>query len=148
MIAWFYKYGFVLLLLNTILYSIPETNTTIAPRIFYFLMGTGLILLIINPSQIKDVIFHRSFLFLLLINLVNLVYFLFFESEFNQDSLNFLLARFVQFSLISLAIYHNYDYYKNRFPNLLVKIIAFVVIIGLFVNHTYICLQTLPLKIL
>ena len=92
MIAWFYKYGFVLLLLNTILYSIPETNITIAPTIFYFLMGTGLILLIINPSQIKDVIFHRSFLFLLLINLVNLVYFLFFENEFNQVSFNFLLA--------------------------------------------------------
>ena len=134
MIRWFYKYGFVLLLLNTILYSINETKDTVAPIVFYFLMGIGLLLLIINPAQIKDVIFHRSFLFLLLINLVNLVYFLFFESEFNQDSLNFLLARFVQFSLISLAIYHNYDYYKNRFPNLLVKIIAFVVIIGLFVN--------------
>ena len=132
MIAWFYKYGFVLLLLNTILYSIPQTNN-IAPTIFYFLMGTGLILLIINPSQIKDVIFHRSFLFLLLINLVNLVYFLFFESEFNQDSFNFLLARFMQFSLISLSIYHNYDYYKKKFPSIIIMIIAVVVIIGLFI---------------
>ena len=138
MIGWFYKYGFVLLLLNTILYSIPETNITIAPTIFYFLMGTGLILLIINPSQIKDVIFHRSFLFLLLINLLNLVYFLFFElffeSEFNQGSFNFLLARFMQFSLISLSIYHHYDYYKKKFPSIIIKIIAFVVIIGLFIN--------------
>ncbi len=134
MIAWFYKYGFVLLLLNTILYSIPETNTTIAPRIFYFLMGTGLILLIINPSQIKDVVFHRSFLFLLLINLVNLVYFLFFESEFNQKSLDFLMARFVQFSLISLSIYHNFDYYKKKFSSLIIQVISIVVVLGLFVD--------------
>ena len=134
MIAWFYKYGFVLLLLNTILYSIPETNITIAPTIFYFLMGTGFILLIINPSQIKDVIFHRSFLFLLLINAINLIYYLFFESEFNQDSLEFLLARFVQFSLISLAIYHNYDYYKKKFSSLLIKVISIIVVLGLFVD--------------
>ena len=134
MIAWFYKYGFVLLLLNTILYSIPETNITIAPTIFYFLMGTGLILLIIDPSQIKDVIFHRSFLFLLLISLINLVYFLFFESEFNQDSLEFLMARFVQFSLISLSIYHNYDYYKKKFSSLIIKVISIIVVLGLFVD--------------
>lgn len=134
MIAWFYKYGFVLLLLNTILYSIPETNITIAPTIFYFLMGTGFILLIINPSQIKDVIFHRSFLFLLLINVINLIYYLFFENEFNQDSLEFLLARFVQFSLISLAIYHNYDYYKKKFSSLIIKVISIIVVLGLFVD--------------
>ena len=134
MIAWFYKYGFVLLLLNTILYSIPETNITIAPTIFYFLMGTGLILLIINPSQIKDVIFHRSFLFLLLINVINLIYYLFFEDEFNQKSLEFLMARFVQFSLISLSIYHNYDYYKKKFSSLIIKVISIIVVLGLFVD--------------
>ena len=134
MIAWFYKYGFVLLLLNTILYSIPEINITIAPKIFYFLMGTGLILLIINPSQIKDVIFHSSFLFLLLINVINLIYYLFFEDEFNQKSLEFLMARFVQFSLISLSIYHNYDYYKKKFSSLIIKAISIIVVLGLFVD--------------
>ena len=134
MIRWFYKYGFVLMLLNTILYSIPETNITIAPIVFYCIMGIGLILLIINPSQIKDVIFHKSFLFLLLINLINLIYFLFFESEFNQDSLNFLLARFVQFSLISLSIYHNYDYYKKKFSSLIIKVISIIVVLGLIID--------------
>tara|TARA_B110000495_G_C23003843_1_gene592751 strand:- start:65 stop:1207 length:1143 start_codon:yes stop_codon:yes gene_type:complete len=134
MIRWFYKYGFVLLLLNTILYSIPETNTNIAPIVFYLLMGIGLLLLIINPSQIKDVIFHKSFLFLLLINLLNLIYLLFFESEFNQEDTKYLLARFMQFSLISLSIYHNYDYYKNKFPSMIIKIIASLIIVGLFIN--------------
>jgi O-antigen ligase len=134
MIRWFYKYGFVLLLLNTILYSINETKDTVAPIVFYFLMGGGLFLLVINPAQIKDVIFHKSFLFLFLINLINLIYFLFFEDEFNQKSLQFLMARFVQFSLISLSIYHNYDYYKKKFPSLITKAISFTIILGLFYN--------------
>ena len=134
MIRWFYKYGFVLLLLNTILYSINETKDTVAPIVFYFLMGIGLLLLIINPAQIKDVIFHKSFLFLFLINVINLIYFLFFEDEFNQKSLEFLMARFVQFSLISLSIYHNYDYYKKKFSSLIIKVISIIVVLGLFVD--------------
>ena len=44
------------------------------------------------------------------------------------------MARFVQFSIISLSVYHNYDYYKTKFPNFIVKIIAFVIIIGLVVD--------------
>ena len=134
MIRWFYKYGFVVLLLNTILYSINETKDTVAPIVFYFLMGSGLLLLLINPLQIKDVIFHKSFFFLLLINVINIIYFLFFEDEFNQKSLEFLMARFVQFSLISFAVYYNFDYFKDRFPKLLINIIAFVIIVGLFIN--------------
>jgi len=58
----------------------------------------------------------------------------FFEDEFNLESLKFLLTRFVQFSLISLSIYHNYDYYKKKFPSLTTKVIACIVIIGLFIN--------------
>ena len=120
MIKWFYKYGFVVLLLNTMLYSINATKDTLAPIIFYSLMVGGISLLIINPSQIKDVIFHKAFLFLLLINVINIIYFLFLSDGFNQESFQFLMARFVQFSIISLAIYHNYDYYKHRFPSLII----------------------------
>lgn len=134
MIRWFYKYGFMLMLLNTILYSINETKDTIAPIIFYTLMASGILSLIINPSQIKDVIFHKSFLFLLIINVINLIYFLFFEDGFNQRSFEFLMARFVQFFLISLAVFYNYDYYQKKFPSIVIQTIAFVVIIGLFVN--------------
>ena len=76
MIRWFYKYGFLVMLFNTILYSINETKDTIAPFLFYLVMGGGLLLVLVNPSQIREVLFHKSFLFLMVLNLINLVYYL------------------------------------------------------------------------
>ena len=64
MIRWFYKYGFVILLLNTILYSIDATKDTIAPIIFYFLMGSGLFLLLINnlSTGLSTIVSFEAFL--------------------------------------------------------------------------------------
>ena len=112
---WFFKYGSVLLLFNTILYSIDITKDNIAPMIFYFIMIFGLFSLLINPSQIKNVILHRSFFFLFLLNLINLIYYLFLDDLLKQGSVEYLLARFVQFSLISLSVIHNKEYFKSRF---------------------------------
>jgi hypothetical protein len=134
MIAWFFKYGLVVLILNTILYSIPVTMHTVAPSIFYSLMFLTILFLIINPHHLREVLFHRSFLFILLINCLNLVYFLFFDDIKNQKSLEFLLARFAQYSLISFSVYYNFNYFKADFPNLLVKVIVFVIILGLIFN--------------
>jgi O-antigen ligase len=131
---WFLKYGFVALLFNTILYQIDFTKDTIAPIIFYVLMGVGLLTIIVNPSQIKEVIFHKSFLFLLILNFINLVYLVIFDDILNRESVQFLMARFVQFSLISFAVYYNFDYFKDRFPKLLINIILLVVIISLVSN--------------
>jgi len=131
---WFLKYGFVVLLFNTILYQIDSTKDTIAPIIFYVLMGVGLLTIIVNPSQIKEVIFHKSFLFLLLLNLINLLYLVIFDDILNRESVQFLMARFIQFSLISFAVYYNFDYFKDRFPKLLINIILLVVIISLVSN--------------
>ena len=140
MIKWFYKYGFILLLLNTILYSIDLNMDNkpdykfLADIIFYLVMGLGSVILFINPSQIKDVVFHKSFVFLLLINLLNIIYFIFIEDQYNKESFYFLISKFIQFFLISLAIYHNYDYYRNRFPSLLIYSISFVILLGFFFN--------------
>ena len=134
MIKWFYKYGFVLLLFNTILYSIDSTKDTIAPILFNLIMGGGLLFVLINPSQIRVVLFHKSFLFLMVLNLINLFYYLFFDSISNIKSLEYLMARFMSFSLISLSVYHNFKYYKNNFSSLLVKIIFFIVVLGLFID--------------
>ena len=131
---WFLKYGFVVLLFNTILYQIDSTKDTIAPIIFYVLMGVGLLTIIVNPSQMKEVIFHKSFLFLLLLNLINLLYLVIFDDILNRESVQFLMARFIQFSLISFAVYYNFDYFKDRFPKLLINIILLVVIISLVSN--------------
>ena len=134
MIKWFYKYGFVVLLLNTILYSIPETMHIIAPVIFYSLMFFSGVFLLINPQQIREVLLHKSFLFLLLINVLNLIYFLFFDDIDNQKSLEYLLARFAQFSLISFSVYYNYDYFKSKFPTLLIISVSIVIVLGLFIS--------------
>ncbi len=134
MIRWFYKYGFLLMLFNTILYSINQTKDTVAPFLFYLIMGLGLLFVLVNPSQIRGVLFHKSFSFLMALNFINLVYYLFFDSISNFQSLEYLMARFMSFSLISLSIYHNFQYYKNNFFPLLIKIIFIVVIVGLFID--------------
>ena len=134
MIAWFFKYGLVVFILNTILYSIPVTMHTVAPFIFYSLMFLTILFLIINPLYLKEVLLHKAFLFLLLINFLNLVYFLFFDDIKDQKSLEYLLVRIAQYSLISFSVYYNYNYFKKDFLNLLIKVIAFVIILGLIFN--------------
>jgi len=52
----------------------------------------------------------------------------------HQESLEYLLARFIQFSILSLSVYYNYDYFKKDFPDLLVKIVAFIVVFGLILD--------------
>ena len=133
MMKWFFKYGFVVLLFNTILYSIPFTMHTVAPVIFYCLMACSIILLSINPNIFREILFHKSFFFLLSISLINLIYFMFFDLH-HQESLEYLLARFIQFSILSLSVYYNYDYFKKDFPDLLVKIVAFIVVFGLILD--------------
>jgi len=133
MMKWFFKYGFVVLLFNTILYSIPTTMHTVAPVVFYSLMVCSIILLSINPNIFREIVLHKSFFFLLSISLINLIYFMFFDLH-HQESLEYLLARFIQFSILSLSVYYNYDYFKKDFPDLLVKIVAFIVIFGLILD--------------
>ena len=134
MIKWFCKYGFIVLLFNTILYSIPVTMHTVAPFIFYFLMIFSILFLFINPNLLREVLMHKSFLFLLSINLINLIYFLLFDDIYHQKSIEYLFARFVLFSILSLSVYYNYNYFKKGFPDLLIKVIAFVIILGLIFN--------------
>ena len=134
MIRWFVKYGFVIFLFNTVLYSISLTKDTIAPIVFYITMGTGLFFLLLNPKHLKEVLFHKAFLFLMILNLINLIYYLFFDSISNIDSLEYLMARFMTFSLICLSIYYNFSFFKIRFTDLIVKIISLVVFLGLIID--------------
>lgn len=134
MIRWFVKYGFVIFLFNTIFYSISLTKDTIAPIVFYITMATGLFFLLLNPKHLKEVLFHKAFLFLMILNLINLTYYLFFDSFSSIDSLEYLMARFMSFSLISLSIYYNFSFFKNRFKSLIVKIISLVVFLSLIID--------------
>ncbi len=78
MIKWLFKYGAVIFLFNTVLLNIPST-IFIGDLIFVSLMVILLFSLIINPVQIKNILFHKAFFFFLIINFINLLYFLFFQ---------------------------------------------------------------------
>ena len=133
MIKWLFKYGAAIFLFNTVLLNI-ESTFIIGKLIFLYLMGIFLFLLIINPQQIKVVLFHRSFLFLLILNLLNLLYFLLFHTISDYSAIKYLMARGVQFSVISTSIYFNYEYYKDRFLYHFVYLIFGIVIVSFFLD--------------
>ena len=130
MIKWLFKYGAVIFLFNTVLLSI-ESTFGLGNQIFLAIMGIFTIFLLINPILIKIVIFHKAFSFLLIINILNLLYFIFFHSVFDIEAIKYLLARAMQFSIISISIYFHFDYYKTQFLNHIAIIVLFIVILSL-----------------
>lgn len=131
MIKWFFKYGYVVFLLNTILYSILDLPFFIPQTLFLSIMFLGLLFLLINPIQIKEVLFHKSFTFLVSLNLINFLYFFIFDDINSQSSFEYLMARFMQFSLISLSIYHNFEYFKKKFFDHVLFFIYIVIFLSL-----------------
>ena len=127
------KYSAVIFLFNTILLSI-KSSYFFASQIFLMLMSLFLLMLLINPKQLKIVIFHKAFLFLLIINLINLLYFLIFHSISDIDAFKYLIARFIQFSIISFSIYFNFEYYKDKFLDHIVYFAFGIVLISLVID--------------
>ena len=133
MIRWILKYGVVIFLANTVLLSITQTMQ-LGYTIFLFLMSIVMLTLIINPIEVKKVLFHKAFGFLLLINFLNLIYFISFHNFSDIEAIKYLLARGAQFSLIPFSIYYNFNYYnKNMFYHL-AYIIFFIIILSVLLN--------------
>ena len=133
MIKWLFKYGAFIFLFNTIFLSI-ESTFGLGGQIFLVLMGLYSFVLLINPKQIKKIIFHKAFSFFLILNIVNLSYFLLFHSLSDLEAVKYMLARGVQFSIISFSVYYNFEYYKNKFLEHLAYIIFGVIVISLVTN--------------
>ena len=133
MIKLFIKYGIVIFLFNTILLSIKSTFA-LGNILFLFLMVIFLIVLMINNRLIKDVIFYKPFSFLLILNVINIIYFILFHSVDDIEALKYLFARGIQFSIISLSIYHNFEYLKTKFLDHIVSVVFFISILGFLVN--------------
>jgi len=96
------------------------------------------LVLFINPQQIKSVIFHKAFNFFLLINIINVLYWLFFHSFLDYEAGKYLLARGIQFATISFSIYYHFEYFRNKFLDHLVYIIFGIIVISLIVNFNII----------
>ena len=133
MIKWLFKYGAAIFLFNTVLLNIKSTYY-IGDLIFLSLMGIFLFFLIINPIQIKTILFHKAFSFLLLINSMNLLYFLLFHSIFDFEAIKFLMSRGLQFSIISVSIYFNYEYYKDKFLNHIVYLVFGIIVFSFLLD--------------
>ena len=133
MIKWLFKYGAAIFLFNTVLLNI-ESTYDIGSLIFLSLMGIFLFLLLINPIQIKTILFHKAFLFLLIINLINLLYFLLFHSISDFEAIKFMFSKGMQFSIISVSIYFNYEYYKDKFLNHIVYLFFGVIVFSFLLD--------------
>jgi len=120
-------------LFNTVLLSIKSTFA-LGNILFLFLMLIFLIILIINARLIRQVIFYKPFGFLLTLNVINIIYFLSFHSLNDIDALKYLLARGIQFSIISLSIYHNFEYLKTKFLDHIISVVFFISILGVLVD--------------
>ena len=129
MIKWILRYGFIIYLLNTILLSIEQTFV-LGYNIFLILMVCFSFSVLINFKQIKIVLLQKSFRFLFFLTLINIIYWFVFHDFNDIKSLQYLLARTMQFAIIPFAIFFNYNYFKIDFLNHLVYVILFVVIIG------------------
>ncbi len=133
MIKWLFKYGAAIFLFNTVLLNI-ESTFNIGNMIFLSLMGIFLFLLLINPVQIKNILFHKAFLFFLSINFINLLYFLIFHSISDYAAVKFMIARGLQFSIISVSIYFNYEYYKEKFLNHTVYLVFGIIVFSFLLD--------------
>ena len=133
MIKWFFKYGTVIFLFNTLLLSI-ESVRSLGNIIFLGAMVLFALLFLINPKQIKDIIFHKAFVFFLIINVLNLVYFILFHDVFEIEAIKYMLARGVQFSVICFSIYFHYEYYKLKFMDHLVFLVFAIVLLSFVLN--------------
>ena len=129
MIRWLLKYGTVIFLFNTILLSIGST-IALGDMIFLALMGIFSVILLINPYQIKEILFHKAFVFFLIINFINIIYFSLFHSISDIAAGKYLLARGVQFSIISCSIFYHYEYYRSRFLIHIVYGIFLLILLG------------------
>ena len=133
MVRWLFKYGAAIFLFNTVLLSI-EATYAIGNQIFLVLMILFSVVLLINPKHTKAILLNKSFSFLLFLNVINLVYWILFHHFSDLEALKYLLARGVQFSIISISIFHHYEYYSDRFFAHLVNVIFFIVLLGLIIN--------------
>tara|TARA_B100000767_G_scaffold126410_1_gene120498 strand:+ start:521 stop:1660 length:1140 start_codon:yes stop_codon:yes gene_type:complete len=133
MIKWLFKYGLVFYLFNTILLSI-ESTFDIGFNIFLGIMTLYSMLFLINPKQVKYIISNKAFTFLLLLTILNFIYFMVFDNVTDIESIKYLLARSLQFAIISFSIYHNIEYYKDKFLSHLIYLVFIIIAISLFLD--------------
>ena len=122
------KYLAFIFLINNIVFSISGFYDY-AESFFLIFMGASLLVVMYSVNILKNVIFDQSFQLFFILNFINLVYYLFIELG-DFESLKYLSARFVQFSIFSISIYS----LKEDFPSKFIKLLKIITIGSLFIS--------------
>lgn len=122
------KYLAFIFLINNIVFSISGFYDY-AESFFLIFMGASLLVVMYSVNILKNVIFDKSFQLFFILNFINLVYYLFIELG-DFESLKYLSARFVQFSIFSISIYS----LKEDFPSKFIKLLKIITIGSLFIS--------------
>ena len=96
------KYLAFIFLLNNLFFGFKVLNN-LSEISFLVIMGFSLFLTIYSIKILKNVILHKSFQIFFLLNFLNLVYYVFLEFG-DLESLKYLAARFIQFSIFSISV--------------------------------------------
>ena len=128
------KYGIGIYILVSLVFKlgfiIPRAYSQGA---FYALMAFGLVVLPLYYKVLYSKKSLKVFWLFHFINLINLVYLLFFNLK-NGDSWLYFLSKYATFNLITLGLIYNYDFYKNwivkNFKYLMLLILALGMMYG------------------
>ncbi|MGB2457461.1 MAG: O-antigen ligase family protein [Flavobacteriales bacterium] len=111
------KYLAFIFLLNNLFFGFKDFNQ-LSENSFLIIMGFSLLLTIYSIKILKNVVFDKSFQIFFFLNFLNLIYYLFLEIG-DIESLKYLAARFVQFSIFSISVYLLQDDFANKFVKFL-----------------------------
>lgn len=123
-----FKYLAFFFLLNNVVFSLVGFYE-IADSFFIVLMSFCLIITISSFKILKEIIFDKSFLFFFILNILNVIYYVFTELG-DFESFKYLSARFVQFSMFSISIFA----LGEEFPNKFVKFLKYLTLGSLFTS--------------
>ena len=113
-------------LLSNLVFSFREF-IPFAENTFLIIMGFSLLVTLYSIKILKNVIFDKSFQLFFILNFLNLIYYILIEFG-DLESFKYLIARFVQFSILSISIY----ILKDDFAKKLIKFLKFLTIGCLF----------------
>ena len=127
-----FKYLAFIFLLNNLLFGLKGFGQ-LSEYIFIILMSFSLMITIYSIKILRNIVFDKSFQLFFFLNFLNLFYYIFLEIG-DLESLKYLVARFVQFSIFSISVYLLKDDFANKFINFLKFITVGTLLTSLAIN--------------
>ncbi len=133
MISRFFKYG--LFILWTVMLLIQVRKIPINGNFVYIFLGINLFFSFFILYKNPKILINKSFIPLLLISIINIIYFLFIDRTYN--SFLYVLAKLSTFLLIIISIYYYFDYIAKNISKIIILIGLMVVFYGVIVNPNF-----------